>query len=70
MTETTAETQATASANGTAPPGEPCEDCATSGEKALAVLGALFGIFLIVMAFDMFSGGRIGGYVTERINER
>ena len=54
--------------NGTAPqPAEPCEDCATNGEKTLAVLGALFGIFLIVMAFDIFSGGRLGGYISERV---
>jgi hypothetical protein len=53
--------------NGTAPAEEqPCDDCATGGEKALAVLGILFGVFLIVMAFDMFTGGQVSGYVKER----
>jgi hypothetical protein len=70
MTETRADT--TTSPNGTTPappPDTPCEDCATSGEKALAILGALFGIFLIIMAFDMFTGGKIGGFVKERAGD-
>jgi len=66
----TADTDATttASANGTAPadPDPPCADCATGGEKALAVVGALFGIFLILMAVDMATGGKITGYVREQ----
>jgi len=54
--------------NGTAPPtgDAPCEDCATSGEKALAVVAFLFAAFIAVMAVDMFLGGKIGGYVRER----
>lgn len=69
MTEATAEAT---SLNGTAPAGQPeppCEDCVTSGEKALAVVAALFGAFIIVMALDMFLGGRIGGYVTDKVRQ-
>jgi len=60
MTETT--TQAPPqSANGVAPgPAEaPCEDCATGGERALAVVAGLFGLFIIGLAVDMFTGGRL-----------
>jgi hypothetical protein len=58
-------TETTASANGTAPapPADPCDDCATRGEKTLAVVAALFGVFVILMAVDMFSGGKVSGYV-------
>lgn len=64
MSEPTADGQ---SANGTAPAPEAApEDQATGGEKALAVLGVLFGIFLIVMAIDMGTGGRVLGYIQER----
>jgi hypothetical protein len=61
----------TTSANGTVPaePAPPCEDCATSGEKTLAVVAALFGIFIVVMAIDMFTGGRVTGYVREQASE-
>jgi hypothetical protein len=73
MTETTAAAaEATASVNGTAPPPEaepPCEDCVTTGEKGLAVLAILFGVFVIVMGFDMFSGGKVTGYVKSRADE-
>lgn len=71
MTEQTAE-QAPPSANGTAPnaavpeAGAPCEDCVTAGEKGMAVLAALFGVFIIVMAIDMFTGGRVSGTIAER----
>jgi hypothetical protein len=54
--------------NGTAPTpaaGQPCEDCATSGEKILAVLAALLGAFVIAMAIDMFTGGRLSGMVKD-----
>ena len=65
------DTQETTSLNGSgpAPADQPCTDCVSGGEKALAVLGVLFGAFIIVMALDMFLGGRIGGYVTERISQ-
>jgi hypothetical protein len=56
--------------NGTAPPApaaEPCEDCASNGEKLLAVLAAALGAFVIVMAFDMFTGGKISGMVREKV---
>jgi hypothetical protein len=67
MSEATAETHV----NGTAPPAPaaadaPCEDCASPGEKFLAVLAAALGAFVIVMAVDMFTGGRITGYVRDR----
>jgi hypothetical protein len=64
MSEATAETHL----NGTAPaPAEDCgADCVTSGEKILAVLAVLFGAFIIVMGADMFSGGKVGGWITER----
>jgi hypothetical protein len=62
MTDTQAE--APPSVNGTAPaaPGPaaaPCEDCATSGERALAVVAGLFGLFIVGLAIDMFTGGRL-----------
>lgn len=57
-------------ANGTTPDqatpataAEDCVNCATSGEKALAILAGLFGILIVLMAVDMFSGGRISGVV-------
>ena len=47
--------------NGTAPapPAEPCEDCATGGERALAIVAGAFGIFVLAMAIDMFTGGKL-----------
>jgi hypothetical protein len=65
MTDTQADTAASLNGTAPAPAAEPCEDCATSGEKALAVVAALFGIFILVMAIDMFTGGKIGGLVRE-----
>jgi len=64
MSEATADTHV----NGTAPapPGEPAAEGVTSGEKILAVIAGLFGLFIIVMAIDMATGGKIGGWVTER----
>lgn len=65
MSETTAEQAA--SLNGSAPDdAKPCEDCVSGGEKVMALIAGLFGVFIIVMAFDMFSGGRLAGYVKER----
>lgn len=50
-----------------APAGEaPCETCATSGEKLLAVLSFAFAAVIILMAVDMFSGGKVSGFVAER----
>jgi hypothetical protein len=66
MTDTQAE--APPAVNGTAPQGQPagqepaaapCEDCATSGERALAVVAGLFGLFIVGLAIDMFTGGRL-----------
>ena len=50
--------------NGQAPaPGpqavDDCVDCATGGERALAVVAGLFGLFIIGLAVDMFTGGRL-----------
>jgi hypothetical protein len=63
------DTQADAHVNGTAPAppeGEqPCDDCASGGEKLMAVLAAAFGALIILMAIDMFTGGKISGMVRE-----
>lgn len=45
---------------------EPCVDCASNGEKVLAVLGLVFAVLVAVMAVDMFTGGRVTGYVTAQ----
>ena len=68
MTDTAAADTATASANGTAPgPAEaPCADCPTAGERLLAVLAALLGAFVIAVAIDMFTGGKLSGLMPER----
>jgi hypothetical protein len=66
MTDTQAETHV----NGSAPPaadpaaGE-CADCVSGGEKALAVVAFLFGVFVLLIAVDMFSGGKVTGLVRE-----
>jgi hypothetical protein len=67
MTDTQAE--ATASLNGTVPApaaAEDCADCASGGEKAMAILAGAFALFLLAMAYDMYSGGKVSGYVRER----
>lgn len=43
-----------------------CEDCATSGERVLAVLAGLFGALVIIMAVDIFTNGRVTGFVAEQ----
>jgi hypothetical protein len=70
MTDT--QTQAPASANGTAPvpPADPSgEDTPTGGEKALAVVAGLFGLFIIGMAVDMFTGGRLSRFLGRAAGE-
>ena len=59
------------SANGTQPAAsdQPCDDCATPGEKFLAVLAAALGLFIIVLAVDMFTGGRITGQIAEQVQQ-
>lgn len=59
--------------NGTAPPAPPaeppCENCASPSEKALAVLAFLAGAFVVVIAIDMFFGGRLTGMVKEQVQQ-
>jgi hypothetical protein len=60
--------------NGTAPPAppaaeQPCENCASPSEKALAVLAFLAGAFVVVIAIDMFFGGRLTGMVKEQVQQ-
>jgi hypothetical protein len=53
--------------NGTAPApvDEPCTDCASKSEKLLAILAVGFAVFITVMAIDMFTGGKVSGYVRQ-----
>lgn len=44
----------------------PCEDCSSAGERILAVLAAVIGVGILVVAIDMFTGGRLSGYVREQ----
>jgi hypothetical protein len=62
MTDTTEHVNGTAPAPALDLPGD-CAECATGGETVLA---AALGVFVIVMAIDMFTGGRITGMVRER----
>lgn len=67
MSETTQEAHVNGTAPATPADGEaPCVDCATNGERALAILAGAFAVLLLAMAYDMFSGGRLSGYVKER----
>jgi hypothetical protein len=60
MTETQTEVPQTANGQAPAPAAEPpCEDCATNGERALAVVAGLFGLFIVGLAIDMFTGGGV-----------
>jgi len=67
MTDTQADPAA--HVNGTAPgpaaDAGDCDDCATGGEKTLAVLAAVFGVFILLMAVDMFTGGKVTGMIRE-----
>jgi hypothetical protein len=65
MTDTQAETHVNGSAPPAASPGEDCPDCVSGGEKALAVVAFLFGVFVLLIAVDMFSGGKVTGLVRE-----
>lgn len=47
------------------PAAEDCVNCATTGEKVLAVLSIVFAVGLALMALDMFTGGRVTGYVSQ-----
>jgi hypothetical protein len=63
------DTQADTHLNGTAPaapaPAGPCEDCASGGEKLMAVLTLLVALGLIVLAADGWTGGKVLGMVRE-----
>jgi hypothetical protein len=66
MTDTTAGEHL----NGTAyisqtPAGAPCEDCATGGEKLMAVLTLIIALGLLVLAADGWTGGKVLGMVKE-----
>jgi hypothetical protein len=67
MSETAGQEKSTANSQATTPGGEtaPGGEDVTGGEKALAVLAACFGAFLILMAVDMFTGGRLTGMIGE-----
>lgn len=47
--------------NGTAPAAaaEDCADCATSGERALAITGMIIGLGIFVMGLDVALGYRL-----------
>jgi hypothetical protein len=68
MTDTAAET--TASVNGQAPapapPAEDCDECVTGGERALAVVACLLGLFVVLVAADIWTGGKLSGMVPVR----
>ena len=56
--------------NGQAPAGpaaEVCEDCASGGEKILALLAAAIGLGVLFVAVDMFTGGKLSGVVREQV---
>lgn len=68
MSETQTETPV-ASVNGqhAGPvPDAPCEDCGpTSGERMLGIVAAGFGLFIIAMAADMITGGKVFGFLAS-----
>lgn len=49
------------SINGTAPAADPgeCADCATPGQKGLAVFGMAVGAVVLLMAIDVFTDYRL-----------
>jgi len=62
MTTAATEAQAAkAAANGkpTAAPGEPCEDCATTGDRLLGLFGLAVACLIGAMAIDLLSGGAV-----------
>jgi len=68
MTETTQATAA-ASANGAGPapsPESPCEDCVTGGERGLAALAIVLGLFIVAVGIDMLTGGKLSGMIPVR----
>jgi len=69
MSETDQHVNGTAPATPAAADDAPCEDCATSGEKILALLAGLLGVFVLVMAADMFTGGKISGRMKEAVQQ-
>ena len=66
MTDTTADTHLNGTAPAPAPaPAEGCEDCASDGEKLMAVLTLIVAFGLIVLAADGWTGGKVLGMVRE-----
>lgn len=59
--EASAQAPPGAAVNGTSPgpAGPDCETCVTSGEKALAVTGILIGGAIILIAIDLWQGGKL-----------
>ena len=51
------------------PAAEPCDDCASPGEKILAVAAALFGVLVLVMAIDIFTGGKVTGFLPSKAGQ-
>lgn len=67
-TQTAGQDKGTLNGQAQAPAGDPAAppgECASGGEKTLAILAACFGAFLILMAIDMFTGGGLTGFVRE-----
>jgi hypothetical protein len=57
--------QPAVSVNGTAPgaAAEDCAECVSSGERALAVVGVLIGLGIVLIAIDLGTGGKLSGLV-------
>jgi hypothetical protein len=64
------ETQTDPQLNGQAPAAAeaaPCTDCASTGERLLAVIAAALGLAVVFVAIDMFTGGKLTGVVREQV---
>lgn len=74
MTDTTTAgtTADTSQLNGSGPAPGPaddagCADCASGGEKALAVIGGVVGALIVGMAIDMFTGGALSATLARML---
>lgn len=63
MSDTSTELNGSGPETGTAE-AEPCTDCVTGGERLLAVVAGIIAIGALVLAIDMFTGGKVFGFVT------